>query len=67
MAGHDIINREEGNVKFIELRIAKARKAFRKKYFTTSLEIYNSIEQKDMLNDLDRQVIEFCERNCVKG
>ena len=66
MAGHDIINKEEGNIKFIETRIAKARKTFGKKDIKLSLDIYNSNEQKDMLNDLDRKVIEHCERNCVK-
>jgi hypothetical protein len=65
MTGHDITRREDGNLKFIEIRIAKARKAFGKKDFKRSLEIYDSIEQKDMLNDLDKKVIEFCERNCV--
>ena len=66
MTGHDITQKIDGNLKFIEISIAKARKAFRKKEFKLSLEIYNSIEQNDMLNDLDRQVIVFCERNCGK-
>lgn len=41
MADYNILG---GNIKFIETLIAKARKAFSKKNFKTSLEIYNSIE-----------------------
>ncbi len=52
MAGHDIIKREEGSLKSIEIRIVKARKAFKKKDFTTSSEIYNSIEKKIYLTHL---------------
>ncbi len=63
MSEHDITNKADGNSKFIEIRIQKARKAFGNKDFKTSLEIYNSIEQKDMLNDLDKKVIEYCKRH----
>jgi hypothetical protein len=66
MEGHDIIKKEDGTLKFIEATIAKARKAFRKKNFKTSLEIYSSIGQEDTLSDIDKQVIVFCSRNCAE-
>ncbi len=66
MARYSIIKEKEDNARLIEAKIVKARNAFRKKDFKMSLDIYNSIEQKDMLNDLDREVIVFCERNCIR-
>jgi hypothetical protein len=41
--------------------IEKAREDFKKKDFKKSLEIYGSVENKDLLEELDKKIIEFCE------
>ena len=55
--------REGYNLEFDKLRIEKAREEFRIKNFKNSFEIYKSIEYKDLINDLDERIIEFCQRH----
>jgi hypothetical protein len=55
--------REGYNLEFDELRIGKARQEFRMKDFKKSLELYHSIEYRELINPLDKKIIEFCERH----
>ena len=60
IAEYDKKAREGYNIEFDKLRIEKARHEFRSKNFKKSLEIYKSIEYKELMNKLDEKVIEFC-------
>lgn len=53
---------DDYNLEFDKLRIERARQEFRSKNFPQSLEIYRSIEYKELLNALDEKLIEFCTR-----
>jgi len=55
--------REGYNVEFDKLRIEKARQEFRKKNFKKSVEIYKSVEYNKLINDLDKNIIAYCERH----
>ena len=55
--------REGYNVEFDKMRIEKARFEFRKKDFRKSLDIYRSVEFKNLINDLDMRIIAYCERH----
>ena len=55
--------RDGYNIEFDKLRIEKARYEFKSKNFKTSLEIYKSIDCKELMNALDEQLIEFCLRH----
>lgn len=67
IAEYDKKAREGYNIEFDALRIEKARLEFRKKEFQTSLELYRSVDYKNMLNALDEKIIEFCERHSLRG
>jgi hypothetical protein len=53
---------DDYNLEFDKLRIERARQEFRSKNFSQSLEIYRSIEYKELMNALDEKLIEFCTR-----
>lgn len=53
--------REGYNIEFDKLRIDKAREEFKNKNFKKSIKLYRSVESVDLINDLDRRIIEFCE------
>jgi len=53
--------REGYNLEYDELRIGKARQAFRMKDFKKSIRIYHSIAYRNRINPLDEKIIEFCE------
>lgn len=55
--------REGYNIKFDKIRIEKARFEFRKKDFKKSLDIYKSVEFKNLINDLDTRIIAFCKQH----
>jgi hypothetical protein len=55
--------RGEYNVKFDEFRIETARIEFTKKDFKRSLEIFNTVEHKNLLIELDTKIIEYCEKH----
>lgn len=63
MAEHDIIKREITNSHSDDAIILKARKAFNDKEFTLCLELYDSVEQKELLNALDHKIIEHCKQH----
>lgn len=60
---YDKKNREGKNREFDKLKIEKAREEFRIKNFKNSLEIYMTIEFKDLMSELDERIIEFCHRH----
>jgi len=47
-------------IKSDEIRIDKAREKFRMKEFNNSIEGYNSVENKNLITELDKKIIEFC-------
>ena len=49
------------NIEFDKLRIDKARQEFKNKNYKKCLELYRSVESVDLINDLDRRIIEFGE------
>jgi len=53
--------REGYNIEFDKLRIDKARQEFKNRNFKKSIELYKSVESVDLINDLDRRIIEFSE------
>jgi len=53
---------DDYNLELDKLRIEKARQEFKSKNFQKSLEIYRSIEFKELMNALDEKLIEFCTR-----
>ncbi len=55
--------RDSYNLEFDKLRIEKARQEFRSKNFQKNLEIYRSIDYKELMNELDEKLIEFCLRH----
>ncbi len=63
IAEYDKKAREGYNIEFDRLRIEKARQEFRSKNFLKSIEIYRSIDYKNLINSLDEKIIEFCERH----
>lgn len=63
IAEYDKKAREGYNLEFDELRIGKARQAFRIKDFKKCIEIYKSIDFRKLINPLDEKIIEFSERH----
>ena len=55
--------REGYNIEFDKLKIEKARQEFRMKNFKKSFELYSSVEYVNLINDLDKNIIAFCERH----
>jgi len=55
--------RGEYNIKFDEFRIETARLDFTKKNYKRSLEIFNTVEHKNLLIELDNKIIKYCERH----
>jgi hypothetical protein len=51
------------NLQFDELRILEARSEFINKNYKKCMELYQSIEFKSLLNDLDGKIIEFCKKH----
>lgn len=63
IAEYDKKARDGYKIEFEKLRIEKARHEFRSKNFKNSIEIYKSIDCKELLNALDEQIIEYCMRH----
>lgn len=53
---------EEYEYKIDILKIEQARTKFRMKEYKNSLEIFLAIDHKTLLNDLDKKIIDFCNR-----
>lgn len=59
--------REGYNIEFDKLRIDKARQEFKNKNYKKSIELYKSVESLNFINDLDKNIIAFCERNIARN
>jgi len=57
--------REEYDLKLDKDRIEEARQKFKNKDFKRSIEIYRTVEVRGLLNDLDNQLINFCETHAL--
>ena len=55
--------RGDKSIQFDMIKIEKARQEFRNKSFGKCIEIYSLILNKNLINDLDNKIIEFCSRN----
>ena len=55
--------RGEYNIKFDKFRIETARLKFTKKDFKRSLDIFNTVEHKNLLIELDNRIIKYCEKH----
>ncbi|HEY3388382.1 MAG TPA: hypothetical protein VGK38_02345 [Prolixibacteraceae bacterium] len=55
--------REELDLHLDKARIEEARLKFKNKDFKSSMEIYNTVESKNLLNALDNRLIDFCEKH----
>jgi len=55
--------REGYNRQLDEMRIEQARGEFNNKNYKKSLELYESIEFKGLMNDLDGKIFEFCKKH----
>lgn len=56
---------EEFEYKFDLIKIEQARTKFRMKAYKNSLEIFQAINHKTLLNDLDKKIIDFCGRHLM--
>lgn len=54
---------EKFEYKYEAFKVEQARKEFRKKEYDNCMELYQSIEHKELLNDLDNKIVEFCAKN----
>lgn len=50
------------NNHFDQMKIDRARNKFKEKDFKGALDIYKTVEHKNLLNDLDKKTIEYCKR-----
>jgi hypothetical protein len=55
--------RLKNNIQNDKIRIEKAREQFRTKEFKKSIDIYNLVENRNLLSDLDENIIEFGKRH----
>ena len=63
ITGYGATAHEEYYLQSDKERIEEARQKFKNKNFERSIEIYQAIECKGLLNDLDNKIIEFCEHH----
>jgi len=59
--------REGYNLAFDKLRIDQARQEFRDKNFIKCLELYASIDFKELMNELDEKIIVFCQKHLLNN
>ena len=55
--------RKENSVRFDNIRIEKARQVFRNKDFKKCLAIYKAVDNKNLFEEIDNKVIEYCKRH----
>ena len=55
--------RIENSIKFDNIRIEKARQVFRNKEYKKCLAIYSFVDNKNLFEEIDNKVIEFCNRH----
>jgi hypothetical protein len=54
---------EDFNNHFDKLKIDSARQKFKEKDYKGTLEMYHTVEHKNLLNDFDNKIIEYCVRH----
>jgi hypothetical protein len=59
---HNEKAQEEYNNHFDKVTIERARQKFKDKDYKTALEIYAKVEHKNLLSEVDKKTIEYCER-----
>lgn len=67
ISDYNVSSHEEFSIKFDKIRIETARKAFVDKNFKNTGGIYKKVENKNLLNELDRNIIEYCERHLLES
>ena len=60
---HNEKSQQEYNNQFDRMDIEKARQKFKEKDYEKCLEIYMTIEHKNLLSDFDKKTIDFCKKN----
>ncbi len=60
---HKAKSQIEYNNHFEEMKIERARQKFKEKEYKSSLQIYSTVGNKDLLNELDKKTIEYCEKH----
>ncbi len=60
---HNEKSQQEYNNQFDKMDIEKARQKFKEKNYKKSLEIYMTIERKNLFSDFDKKTIEYCKRH----
>ena len=60
-------NDEENNIKQDIITIEKARQEFSKKNFQKSIEIFRTVEHKNLLIELDNDIIKFANEQVKKN
>lgn len=60
---HNAKAQEDYNNHFDQMKIDRARHKFKEKDYKGSLDIYKTVEHKNLLNDLDKKTIEYCKRH----
>jgi hypothetical protein len=60
---HNEKSQQEYNNQFDRMHIEQARQKFKEKNYKKCLEIYMTIEHKNLLSDFDKKTINYCERH----
>lgn len=55
--------RKETSIRIDTIRIEKARQVFRNKELNKCLDIYKFVDNKNLLVELDKKIIDYCKRN----
>jgi hypothetical protein len=63
ITGLDKKLREENILRLDNIRIDKARQVFRVKDFVKCMLIYNAVENKNLLQEVDNKIIAYCKRH----
>jgi hypothetical protein len=60
---HNDKSQQEYNYQFDRIDIEKARQKFKERNYKKCLEIYMSIEHKNLLSDFDKKTIDYCKNH----
>jgi len=63
ITGLDKELRQQNTIRLDNIRIDKARQVFRLKDFNKTMLIYNAVENKNLLVEVDNKIIEYCKRH----
>ena len=65
LADYNKKSHEEFSIRFDKIRIETARDEFGRKDFKKTMGIYSKVENKNLLNDLDKNIIAYCKRHIL--